>query len=352
MPNFIDYTKYYGEKSFEEVPFNDIDALILAELSYLNFSDVSNELPNTIENISKSYFYVVTKEKIKSKKNVYKYAHNLFGYVKASPRFKDIEMINYSRIVDSKKQFGAITFKCKDWIYISYEGTNEYMSGWREDFDLSNTFPVPSQKLAAEYLICEAKKHNKIYVGGHSKGGNLAVAAAMQADEKVREKIITVYDFDGPGVREKEFNSDQFQTLIPKIKKFTPEVSVIGMILYSTPNYTVVKSDYKGILQHHAMSWQCFGSYFIPAKQSKSSIKFNKSIKDFLKDNTEEELRNFVKAIFEVLQKSDITSTETVTIKKIIKCVNYVRQLNTYDPKTKDKLLKLFNIVLALYTNK
>lgn len=352
MPNFIDYTKYYGEKSFEEVPFNDIDALILAELSYLNFSDVSDELPNTIENISKSYFYVVTKEKIKSKKNVYKYAHNLFGYVKTSPRFKDIEMINYSRIVDSKKQFGAITFKYNDWIYISYEGTNEYMSGWREDFDLSNTFPVPSQKLATEYLIGEAKKHNKIYVGGHSKGGNLAVAAAMQADEKVRKKIITVYDFDGPGVREKEFNSDQFQTLIPKIKKFTPEVSVIGMILYSTPNYTVVKSDYKGILQHHAMSWQCFGSYFIPAKQSKSSIKFNKSIKDFLKDNTEEELRNFVKAIFEVLQKSDITSTETVTIKKIIKCVNYVRQLNTYDPKTKDKLLKLFNIVLALYTNK
>lgn len=352
MPNFIDYTKYYGEKSFEEVPFNDIDALILAELSYLNFSDVSNELPNTIENISKSYFYVVTKEKIKSKKNVYKYAHNLFGYVKASPRFKNIEMINYSRIVDSKKQFGAITFKYNDWIYISYEGTNEYMSGWREDFDLSNTFPVPSQKLAAEYLISEAKKHNKIYVGGHSKGGNLAVAAAMQADKKVIEKIITVYDFDGPGVREKEFNSDQFQTLIPKIKKFTPEVSVIGMLLYSTPNYTVVKSDYKGILQHHAMSWQCFGSYFIPAKQSKSSIKFNKSIKDFLKDNTEEELRNFVKAIFEVLQKSDITSTETVTIKKIVKCVNYVRQLNTYDPKTKDKLLKLFNIVLALYTNK
>lgn len=68
MPNFIDYTKYYGEKSFEEVPFNDIDALILAELSYLNFSDVSDELPNTIENISKSYFYVVTKEKLKVRK--------------------------------------------------------------------------------------------------------------------------------------------------------------------------------------------------------------------------------------------------------------------------------------------
>ena len=73
MPNFIDYTKYYGDKSFEEVPFNDIDALILAELSYLNLSDVSDEFPNTIEKISKSYFYVVTNEKIKNKKNVYKY---------------------------------------------------------------------------------------------------------------------------------------------------------------------------------------------------------------------------------------------------------------------------------------
>lgn len=352
MPNFIDYTKYYGEKSFEEVPFNDIDALILAELSYLNFSDVSDELPNTIENISKSYFYVVTNEKIKSKKNVYKYAHSLFGYVKSSIRFKDIEMINYSRIVDSKRQFGAITFKYNDWIYISYEGTNEYMSGWREDFDLSNTFPVPSQKLAAEYLINEAKKYDKIYVGGHSKGGNLSVASVMQANEKVREKVVTIYDFDGPGFREKDFNSEQYQTLIPKIKKFTPEVSIIGMILYSTPNFTVVKSNFKGILQHHAMSWECFGSYFITAKQSKNSIKFNKSIKEFLKDNTEEELKDFVKAIFEVLQKSDITSTETVTIKKIIKCVNYVRGLKNYDPKTKDKLLTLFNIVLSLYTSK
>ena len=71
-----------------------------------------------------------------------------------------------------------------------------------------------------------------------------------------------------------------------------------------------------------------------------------------MKNNTEEELKEFVKAIFEVLQKSDINSTETVTIKKIIKCVNCVRELNTYDPKTKDKLLKLFNIVLALYTGK
>ena len=163
MANFIDYCKYYGDKSFSEVPFNDVDALILAELSYLNFSEVISTLPNTIEKVSRTYFNIVTNEKIKSKKNVYKYAHNLLGYVKSSPRFKDIIMLNYSRVVDTEKQFGAITFSYNDWIYISYEGTNEYMSGWREDFDLSNKFPVPSQTLAIHYLNNEAKNHEKIY---------------------------------------------------------------------------------------------------------------------------------------------------------------------------------------------
>ncbi len=351
MPNIIDYAKYYGPKTFEEIPFNDVDALILGKLSYLNFSDVKELLPNTIENISKAYFYSMTNEKVKNKKNVYKYTHNLFGCIKNTARFKDIKMINYERIIDSEKQFGAITFKYNDWIYISYEGTNEYISGWREDFDLSNKYPVPSQQLAIDYLNNAAKGEKKIYIGGHSKGGNLSVVAAMEAKNNVKEKIVTVYDFDGPGVREKEFNSEKFQQLIPKIKKYVPKGSLIGMILYSTPNYYVVDSNYKGISQHHAVSWQCFGSYFILGKQNKSSLNFSQSIKDFLRDNSEKDIRSFVATIFDVLNESDITTTETVTLKKIIKCLNCVRT-GKLDENTKDKLIKLFNIVLALYTGK
>lgn len=348
MANFIDYCKYYGDKDFNEVPFNDVDALILAELSYLNFSEVISILPNTIENVSKAYFSVVTNEKIKSKLNVYKYAHNLFGNVKNTLRFKNIIMTNYSRIVDTEKQFGAITFEYHDWIYISYEGTNEYMSGWREDFDLSNKFPVPSQTLAIEYLNKEAKKHKKIYVGGHSKGGNLAVAAAMEANDNIKKRIVTVYDFDGPGMREKEFLSKRYQQLIPKIKKFTPEISLVGMLLYSTPNYFVIQSNMKGILQHHATSWQCFGSYFIPATQSESSLIFSKETKDFMKNNSEEDIREFVASIFEILKKSNINNTETITLKKMLTCINLIRELPAQS-KTKDKLFKLFNILVELY---
>lgn len=348
MANFIDYCKYYGDKDFTEVPFNDVDALILAELSYLNFSEVISSLPNTIENISKVYFNIVTNDKIKNKLNVYKYAHNLFGNVKNTFRFKNIKMTNYSRIVDTEKQFGAITFEYEDWIYISYEGTNEYMSGWREDFDLSNKFPVPSQTLAIEYLNKEAKKHKKIYLGGHSKGGNLAVAAAMETTDNIKKRIVTVYDFDGPGMRLKEYSSKRYHQLLPKIKKFTPEVSIIGMLLYSTPDYFVVQSNMKGILQHHATSWQCFGSYFVPATQSESSLNFSTATKEFIRDNSEEDIREFVAAIFEILKKSNITTTETVTLKKIATCINLVRELPAKS-KTKEKLIQLFNILLSVY---
>lgn len=349
MANIIDYTKYYGDKTFDEVPFNDVDALILAEIAYLNYTDVVNILPNTIENVGRAYFKVMTNERIKNKKNVYKYAHTLFSFIINAPRFKKINMTNYSRIVDSNKQFGAITFKYQNWTYISYEGTNEYMSGWREDFDLSNQFPVPSQTLAIAYLNTEAKYSKKIYVGGHSKGGNLAVVAAMEANNFIKKRIVNIYDFDGPGVLEREYLSEKYQSILPKIKKFTPEVSTFGMILYSTPNYFVVKSNFKGILQHHALSWQCFGSYFIPAKQSKNSIKFSNAVKSFIKDNSEEDIRKFVANIFEILKKSDITTTETVTIKKIIKCINYVRGLEEDSSRTKEKLSQLFNMMLALY---
>ena len=99
------------------------------------------------------------------------------------------------------------------------------------------------------------------------------------------------------------------------------------------------------------MSWQCFGSYFILEKQNKSSLNFSQSIKEFLKDNSEKDIRSFVETIFDILNESDITTTETVTLKKIIKCINCVRT-GKLDENTKDKLLKLFNIVLALYTGK
>ena len=41
MDNIIDYAKYIKDKTFTDKPFNDVDALIFAELAYVNFSLVT-----------------------------------------------------------------------------------------------------------------------------------------------------------------------------------------------------------------------------------------------------------------------------------------------------------------------
>ena len=43
MANIIDYIEWRGDLSFSAVPFNDIDALILCQISYLDFSGIVSE---------------------------------------------------------------------------------------------------------------------------------------------------------------------------------------------------------------------------------------------------------------------------------------------------------------------
>ena len=38
--NVVDYIEKYGNLNFNEKPFNEVDKLILANLSYVNFKDL------------------------------------------------------------------------------------------------------------------------------------------------------------------------------------------------------------------------------------------------------------------------------------------------------------------------
>lgn len=351
MSNIIDYAKYYGTRTFKEVPFNEIDALVLANIAYTNLSILKDKLPLSLKDACKIYFDEMTYDKIKNKRKVYRYAHNTLSNIKNTIRYKDLIIMDYTRIIDDEKQFGALTLTDNNKIFISFEGTNEYISGWREDFYMAANFPVPSQKLAIEYLTKIAKKTSyfkKIYLMGHSKGGNLAVVAGAFSNILIQNRIVAIYDLDGPGVRKEEFNSLGYKRIIPKIKKYVPEESIVGMILNSKDDYNVIESNSYGILQHHATSWQCFGSYFINAKQSKSSLRFKKEINEFIESNTQEELQAIVAEIFNIFKKTDLKSIEIVSLNKIIEIINYIKN-KEIDPKIKSKLLTIFNIILNLY---
>lgn len=354
MANIVTYVNYYKDKTFDEIPFNDMDALIFSQLSYVDLSKVmdSSKLPITIEALGKLYFKEVTKDQMKNRRRLYRNTYDLFDSIQNTIRYKDLVISNYSSIVDDEKQFGALAIRYKKkWLFVSFEGTDSSVIGWKEDFDMSYTFPVPSQKLAISFLENEVKLFDKnVYVGGHSKGGNLAIVAAMQASSFVRHRLNTIYNFDGPGLRSMEYHSLAYSKIRSKIKKFIPKESIIGITLHHDLDYVVVDSDARGIWQHDAFSWQCFGNFFVTASLSKKSIQFSNSLKKFLSEVSYEEREVIVNDVYTLLLKSGITNTEEVTLSNILKCMSLISTI-TSDKKKRENLRKIFGIFVELYSN-
>ena len=161
-------------------------------------------------------------------------------------------------------QFAAMTFDLPDGSsYIAFRGTDATIVGWKEDFNMAFQYPVPSQAEAADYLN-EAARHcrGKLYVGGHSKGGNLAVYAAANCRPDVSARLARVFSHDGPGFLEQALQSEAFRQVLPKIEKTLPQSSMIGMLLEHQENYKIVKSSSISIWQHNPFSWEINGDDF------------------------------------------------------------------------------------------
>ena len=349
MANINEYVKYYRNKSFNEVPFNEVDALIFSSLSYINFDGFMGNLPKTINEVGTDYFSKMPKGKLKKTAKIHRDSCHLFNTMKDTVRYKDLLITDYQKVIDRETQFGAITIRSKDWIYISFEGTNSYISGWKEDCHLSHRFPIPSQILAKEYINKNVKLSDRtIYIGGHSKGANLAVAGAMKASPSIKRRITAIYDFDGPGMREQEFNSIEYKIIESKIQKYVPNHSIVGMLMYYKDDFKTINSTAKSILQHNLFTWNCFGSFFVEDSLSRKSIRFSKEIKDFVKEYSEEEMEKFVETLFKVLKKANISQDEVITISKLAKCATHIKELKA-DQQTKEKIAKLFNMLIELH---
>ena len=157
-----------------------------------------------------------------------------------------MKLTNYINKVDpiQEKQFSAITIIMQDkTIYVAYRGTDNTIVGWKEDFNMSFSKLVPAQTDAVNYLESVAKKYkNRIRVGGHSKGGNLAVYAAAFCNKHVKDKIINVYNNDGPGFCDEVVNSEQYKEIIDRVHTYIPQTSIIGRLLNHEEETIILKS--------------------------------------------------------------------------------------------------------------
>ena len=306
--NVIDYINEYGQIGFEDKTFNEVDKLILANLSYVNFQNIVSN-----NDKEKKRLQDVEKEFIENKYHLDKNIMAIKGGIKLlrlmakANRYKDLLLYNYERIISEEEQFGAVTIEInKDLVYVSFEGTADEMVGWEEDFKMCYEFPVKSQRHAVKYLNKHFTfKSVELILGGHSKGGNLALVGGMYCNFLVRRKIKDIYSYDGPGLLKKFLKKRKYKRIDKRYKHVVPNNSMIGMMLYTKDDY-VIKTKSVGIVSHFAFYWQVDENSLIKDTLNKSSIELHQRIIKWIEKYDDKQKKKFVKEMFDVFKKNQV----------------------------------------------
>ena len=343
MANIIDYLKWRGDLSFSADPFNEVDALVLCQFEYIRLDDiVSAKLTDkiTIADVNRLYSTV---DLDKSKQIIsYEQDKELLRLMAESKRFGNMQVSGYRNKVDKEAdlQFSAVTcFPDDGSIFVVFRGTDSTLVGWKEDFMLSYVNQTSSQEEALDYLSKNFMGVNcPIRIGGHSKGGNLSVFAAMKCPEEIRRKIVSIYSYDAPGFRDEIINSQEYQCVLPLVRSFIPEGSVIGRLLGSELEHKLVKNSVSGLMQHLAYNWELERNHFIfTNKPTRSGELMNKTITGWLDNFSDNEREEFVSTIFDVLDESDAASVNDLKgVKNYTAIIKAIGKL----PPEKQKVLR------------
>ncbi len=353
----LDYLKTYGDMTFEQKPLGEVDSLILCQFAYLKFDGmvpgvydnkpaVSMEdlfIHSDYENLFKNTWFV--------KKN-----KELFEKMYESKRFHNLRMNCYINIIETEweTQFSAVTFLLDDGsVYVAYRGTDETIVGWKEDFNMSFMTPVPGQSFSVKYLNMVIGKLNcPFYVGGHSKGGNLAVYAAMNCPKKLQERIIKVYNMDGPGFRPEVLETCDYSAIEEKVVKIIPHSSVVGLVFEQSDKYKVVKSKALGLLQHDTYSWIVKYGRFVDAGPFFQGHKFaNDTMNEWILSLEEEKRRIFVDTVYQIItaaEKDNLIELSADWVKSLGSVTTALKEMDEPTTEALKEVLKAYVMVTQM----
>ena len=347
MSHIVSYVKRQKENTFLEEPFNEVDALVLSQFIYLKLDGI---LPTTSEKKEAVYLYEIANnldyEKVFADERYRKDNVELFETMVESKRFRRMRMNYFSDITSvlAETQFSAMTVFLEDGpTVVIYRGTDETMVGWKEDFNMSFKEPVTGQSLSALYLqqVSELFDENFI-VTGHSKGGNFAVYASMNVEEKVQNRIDKVYSFDSPGFRPEILESVDFNKIKERIIKYLPHSSIFGVLLQSKENYQIVECFSIGVLQHNPYNWQVSGNEFKKLdKLDRGSVFLSETYNEWLYGLTDEELHAYSEIWYQIMQEANITTMLEFTKEPGKTLTNLIDAIRETDDKTKEMAKEL-----------
>ncbi|MDL2300895.1 DUF2974 domain-containing protein [Lachnospiraceae bacterium OttesenSCG-928-D06] len=355
MPDtLIAYLKKYSNTSFLEYPMNDVDSLALCQLSYLKFDGLvpdiwANQSSVTLRSIREQKAY----ESLFADSRYERDNKALFHAMAEGKRFGNMKLNCFIDIIEKEweTQFSAITFLLENRItYIAYRGTDENIIGWKEDFNMAYLNPVPGQALSVKYLNMVASKiRTSLYIGGHSKGGNLAVYAAMNCLPEIQGRILQVYSMDGPGFRKEIMDSVAYRRIADRIIKILPQSSMVGMLFENDEHYQVVESKTFGLAQHNPYTWKIKNGDFIRVNGLYQGRKFmDLTFNEWVLSLDEVQLRTFVDTLYTVISASHAEDLISFTAQWKQSMIGMIAALKEIDEETKQMLRQIISSLFEL----
>ncbi len=340
MPDVFDYLKWRGDLSFDRDGFNEVDNLIFSSMAYSAFDSIVLDAPGRGPSIRQAAEEMRALGRFEQKSRILPPYPDLFKQASDTVRFKNVTVSSYINIVDNVKpnQFSAVVFTFgKNSHYIAFRGTDDNLAGWKEDFLMSFKDIVPAQSQAVEYINTVVPKlKGRIILGGHSKGGNLAVFSAVHTQDAIRRRIDAVYNNDGPGFHTSLRDKDSYKKLKQRIRSYIPKSSVVGMLLEHGDDHTIVASFEKGILSHNPLTWEVSGPSFIHEKElSRFSRQTSDVLRSWMNTLSLEQREQFVEALFDIIEASGAHTLSDLSKERLVVIDAMIRKLRRMDKKTR-----------------
>lgn len=351
MGNIMDYISWRGDLSFEQAQFNEVDNLILACFSYVNLDGipaVTKQKGIGLKKLTEEFMKLHTMKELEADKSFIRLAPFMMMEMAKSVRFGKCVVRNYVNdiVTEAEQQFAAMEIVLEDGTsYVSFRGTDDTIIGWKEDFNLS-TGVVPAQKRAIEYLQ-KISEHTDgmLRVGGHSKGGNLAIYGSVMC-KSAHEKILEIYSNDGPGFSREFQELPEMKEMMPKIIRIIPEYSIIGTLLEHEKEPVIVASSSKGLLQHDGFSWEVQGPALVRRDSlNKTALRFIEILHKWIDGMDTEQKRLLIEDLFATLQASGYENLSEVQSGGLKSLAAMVKRVEKFAPESRGMMQELLTAI-------
>ena len=332
MDHIFDYLDWRGDVPFSVSPFNEVDNYIVSKIGCCDFDGIvpadagavalGEALPAYFDRCGSAgaYFGVLASPQLAP----------LLRRLPEVPRFRDLGLSGFVRraLPECDEQFSALTVSIPDGThYVSFRGTDDTLYAWKEDCMMALSGAVPAQRDAADYLLWAASAYDgPLRVGGHSKGGNLAVYAAAQADEAVQDRISIIYNNDGPGFDAAFLVSPGYRRVRDRLLTLLPQYSIVGTLLEQDTNCVIVRSGRFGIAAHDGFNWGVRGTQFLRcADMSRSSRAFDATMGRVLGEMDMDQRRDFIETLFRILSATGAVTLTDINERRLRKALSIAR---------------------------